>query len=673
MNAQVELRQAFNKAVQALNDRKPGQAEVILLKTLEKVPNEPNLSRMLGVALMQQGRFKEAEERLQHVVLMIPEFGEAYETLAEVQFSLENPEDAVKSLQKAIKINPKSEHATFRLAEILAMLGRGPEADEMFEKTFELNPLRKTLVEGMELFRVKNFDDAETKFRSVLRKEPDNIDALRFLGIVSIRQKKHSDAEALLQRAAALAPDFAMIWTNLGLAQSEQGKYKDAEVSLQRALQITPGDPEIYATLASGYVQSGRHDEAIENYQKALNIYGDHFPSHLGMGHALKTIGKQEEAIESYRNCARIRPDYGDVFWSLANLKTYRFTDKEMHIMLEQVERPDIDPDSEISLLFAIAKSYEDGEDYEKAFEFYARGNDKKRMKVQYDPFELENIVDNLIEVFTPEFIADREGWGDPTPDPILVLGLPRSGSTLIEQILASHSMVEGTSELSDLMRIAATSGINRSDGLTYPQVLNVLKQEEYANAGADYIEQTRRQRTDKPIFIDKMPNNFPHIGMMHLILPNAKIIDARRHPLDSCFSCYKQLFANGQTFSYDFFDLAEYYQQYMRIMDHWEKVLPGKVLTVEYKNVVADLETQARAMLEHCGLPWEDAVLEFHKNKRAVRTASSEQVRQPIYSKGLNYWKRFEEHLTPLIEHLEPLLATFPDEDRPASVEAES
>ncbi len=669
MNQQAQLKQAFEQAVQALDENVPGRAEIILRNTLADFPSEPNLTRLLGVALMQQGRFKEAEERLVQVIRMAPDFAEGYETLAEIQMSLGKGDGAIESLQKAVELNPQSEYATFRLAEILAMAGRGSEADEAFEKAFEVNPLRRNIVEGMELFRVKNFDKAEKSFRAVLRKDPDNIDALRLLGIVSIRQKKHSDAEALLRRAVTLAPQFSMCWTNLGLAQIEQGKYVDSEFSLQKALELTPDDPEIYATLASGYVQSGRQEEAIENYQKALTIFGDHFPSLLGLGHALKTIGNQEEAIEAYRNCARVRPDYGDVFWSLANLKTYKFTPDEIQIMHDQINDPNVDTDSEISFCFALAKSYENDEDYDRAFEFYERGNEKKRMKVQYDPYELEHIVDNLIEVFTPEFIKERERWGYPDADPILVLGLPRSGSTLIEQILASHSRVEGTSELSDLMRIAAQSGTNRVDGLTYPQVLNVLKQDEIFERGQDYIDQTRRQRTDRPFFIDKMPNNFSHIGLMHLILPNAKIIDARRHPLDSCFSCYKQLFANGQTFSYDFFDLAEYYQQYVRITEHWDKVLPGKVLRVNYADVVEDLETQARRMLEHCDLPWEDDVLEFHKNKRAVRTASSEQVRQPIYSKGLNYWKRFEKHLTPLIDHLEPILETFPNEDRPASL----
>ncbi|MEZ5892247.1 MAG: tetratricopeptide repeat protein [Parvularculaceae bacterium] len=660
------LRELFEQSVDLLNRNEAGAAERLLRQGLGDFPNEPNLSRMLGVALMQQGRYQDAETELVHVVRMIPEFGEAHESLAEVQFSLGRLADAIKSLEKAVRINPKSETATFRLAEMLALAGRGPEADAAFERAFELNPSRRTLVEGMGAFRAKNYEEARAKFRAVLRQDPDNVDALRLLGVVCIRQKNHSDAEALLSRAVALAPQFAFGWNNLGLAQSEQGKYAEAEKSFAQAIRLTPRDPEVYATQASSYVQAGRHDDALVYYKKALALFPDHFPSLLGLGHTLKTIGSQDEAIDAYRACARVRPDYGDVFWSLANLKTFRFEPDEIATMEAQLAGPDLEKDAAISFRFALAKAYEDKKDYDKAFENYARGNEMKRALVQYDPLDLEQVVDGLIDAFTPDFLAERTSWGCDDPSPILVLGLPRSGSTLIEQILASHSMVEGTSELPDLMRLAAKSGTNRADGLIYPHSLHAMSPDEIRELGEGYINTTRRQRTDRPRFIDKMPNNFPHVGLMHLILPNAKIIDARRHPLDSCLGSWKQLFANGQTFSYDFFDLAEYYQQYLRIMDHWDRVLPGKVLRVNYEDVVGDLETQARRMLDHCGLPWEDSVLEFYNTKRPVRTASSEQVRQPIYSSAVNFWKNYERQLEPLIDHLEPVLRNLPPDARP-------
>jgi len=320
-----------------------------------------------------------------------------------------------------------------------------------------------------------------------------------------------------------------------------------------------------------------------------------------------------------------------------------------------------------VNFHLSLGKHYENEKDYDTAFEHFQRGNDLRREHEIYDPVQTQVVHDRIIEVFDRKFLQEREGWGDPDPAPILIVGLPRSGSTLIEQILASHSMVEGTMELPDLSRLTAELS-RRSPGRTeYPEAVENLDRETVSSMGQSYLKTTMRYRTDKAYFIDKMPNNFSVIGFLHLILPNAKVIDARRHPLDSCLGSYKQLFFKGQSFTYEQFELGHYYLEYRRIMDHWNDVLPGKVLDMHYEQMVTDQENQTRRLLEHCGLPWEDQCLRFYETERAINTASSEQVRQPIYTGAINFWRNYESHLGEMIETLEPLLRELPEDDQPA------
>jgi len=337
-----------------------------------------------------------------------------------------------------------------------------------------------------------------------------------------------------------------------------------------------------------------------------------------------------------------------------------------MQNMVEEESLPD---EPRVNFYLSLGKHYENEKDFDKAFEHYRKGNELRRQHEIYDPVQTQVIHDRMIEVFSEEFFAEHEGWGDPDPSPILIVGLPRSGSTLIEQILASHSMVEGTMELPDLGRTIADLSKNSSGSSEYPEAVLPLDQEGVRGLGQSYLQATMRYRTPLPRFIDKMPNNFAAIGFLHLILPNAKVIDARRHPLDSCLGSYKQLFFKGQSFTYDQFELGDYYLEYRRLMDHWHQVLPGKVLDVHYEDMVADQETQTRRMLEYLGLPWEDQCLRFYETERAINTASSEQVRQPIYTKAVHFWRNYEHHLGELIETLKPLLRELPPQDRPASL----
>jgi len=350
----------------------------------------------------------------------------------------------------------------------------------------------------------------------------------------------------------------------------------------------------------------------------------------------------------------------GEAWWSLANLKTFRFEADEVQRMLEMVGQPELSDEPRVNFHYALGKHLEHEGDYDAAFGHYGAGAAIRRRHEQYDPAQTQHLHDRIIEVFTPEFLAERQGWGDPSPDPILVVGLPRSGSTLIEQILASHSQVEGTRELPDLGRCVRTINRARRERGAYPEALQSMGAEDCAALGRQYLEGAGRYRSGRPFFIDKMPNNFALIGLLHLMVTTAKVIDARRHPLDSCLGSWKQLFFKGQSFTYDFFELGEYYLEYRRLMDHWHAVLPGKVLEVRYEDVVADLEGQARRMLDFLGLPFEDACLRFWETERAVNTASSEQVRQPVYTGSINRWRRYAHHLGELQEVLEPVLGRY-------------
>lgn len=674
IQAGASAKQIFEDAARALQADALANAETLLRTGLEKHPNDPNLLRLLGVSLAKQKRYSEAEERLLHVVRLAPQHSRAYEDLADAQLPQGKLEEAVETLRRCIKHDPKATRPQQRLAELLSIMGRSEESEHVFEQSLGADPTKRALADAMDLAQRGELAQAEKIYRGLLKKEPDNVDALRLLGVLCVKRERYDDAAAFFRRAVEIAPDFWKAWINLGTALSEQQRFDEAESAYRSALALQPKSLHTLERLGSNAMKAGQLDAAILWLNDSLAIGPNHFPSLLCLGHALKTLGKQDEAIEAYRRCAQAKPDFGEAYWSLANLKTFRFSDDEIATMALQLEgladTPD-DEDAEISFSFALGKAHEDQQDYAHAFEHYSRGNDKKRFKVSYDPIEFEQQNDRIIEVFNAEFFAQREGWGDQDDSPILILGLPRSGSTLLEQILASHSEVEGTAELHYLLRGATEAGLNRADGIRYPQVMDVLEAHHVRGIGQEYIEHTQKHRTGAPYFTDKMPNNFAAIGFLHTILPNAKVIDARRHPLDSCLGTFKQLFANGQVFSYDLYDLAHYYTQYIRLMDHWDAVLPGKVLRVNYEDVTDDLETQSKRIAEHCGLQWQAAMLEFHKTERAVKTASSEQVRQPIYKSSVALWRRYEEHLSELIDYLEPVLMRLPEAQRPKSLQS--
>ncbi len=468
--------------------------------------------------------------------------------------------------------------------QALLRAGRATEADLAFDRYFALSPAHAALAEAAALQQSGDIDGAVTLYRAILGREPDSIDTLRLFAL-ALAQKGHLDeAEAQLRRCLALAPDFAFAWNNLGSVLYESDRLDESVAAFERAVALGPDDAQSHFNLGNALAAAGAHERATQSYDAALALQPGHPGALIGKGHVLKTVGRQREAIEAYRTCIAAKPDYGQVWWSLANLKTYRFSADEIARMERLLEYPDVSPDNRIAALFALAKACEDAGEFARAFAFYCDGNREQRARVRYDPVQTETLNDRIIELLDEKFFAERAGLGHGDPAPIFIVGLPRSGSTLIEQILASHSQADGTSELPNLGQLAMTTGKYRSDGVSYPETLRDLEAADFAALGRAYIEQTRWQRGSAVHFTDKMPNNFPTIGFLKLILPNAKVIDARRHPMDSCMGSFKQLFAKGQTFTYDLFELAEYYLQYTRIMKHWDRVLPGTVLRVTTK-----------------------------------------------------------------------------------------
>jgi tetratricopeptide (TPR) repeat protein len=506
-------------------------------------------------------------------------------------------------------------------------------------------------------------------FRAVLKNDPDNVDAMRYLATAWMLQKEnYDDAEALLRRAVKLAPDFTAAWLNLGSVLIQMNKYLDSIDSYREATRLDPNSAVAWGSLGSAYALAGKVEESTTAYARSVELEPQAPGIQMGYAHVLKTAGDQQSSLEAYRAAIAEKPGFGEVYWSMANLKVFQFRPEEVSAMEAQLQRDDLSASAEIHFRFALGKAYEDLKDYDRAWDYYHSGNQLQRQQVYHDPLEMQKRQQEIIEVFNRDFLQEQSGHGHTAVDPIFIVGLPRSGSTLVEQILSSHPMVEGTAELPNLSKIATTIGRYRSDRQRYPMAANSLTPREWCAYGKQYLDETRRHRLlGKPMFTDKLPNNFPQIGFLHLVLPNAKVINTRRHPLDSCLGAYKQLFGKGQNFTYDIDDLADYYRTYIAMMDHWHEVLPGKVLDVHYEDTVQNFENQVRRILDHCGLPFDEACLRFHENTRAVRTASSEQVRQPIYTGSMGKWRRYESHLDEWKESLGDIIDALPEHIREA------
>ena len=621
-------------------------------------------------ALVSLERFDEANDRIEKALSIYPEFARPHEVHGELLLAKGDLPGAAEAFQQTLKLDPKRQRARMKLGQVFLLLGRVEDAQALKTEFMEFSEDNQDIAEAAHLESQEKFADAEKIYRQILTRNPDNVSAMRLWSRLGVQQKRYANAETLLQQAVKVAPGFVRAWADLCSVQIEQEKFDDAIKNAKSLIKLQPRSPDGHIWLAVASALSGHHQDAAEFFDKALEISPEHVGALCGKGNASRTIGDQDGAIALFRRSIKANPLHVEAYWSLANLKTFRFEEPEVDDMLALVGDERIPPVGHVQLNNALGLEFDSRNEYDRAFEFFARGNVLRREQEFYDRVENEEKVDLAIEAFTQRYLEVNGGHGDPDSAPIFIVGLPRSGSTLLEQILSSHSMVDGTHELADLSKAIRSNRKLTGPRLRYPTSVTNIDANGLKRMGSEYIERTRRHRRDRPFFTDKNPNNFVHVGLLHLILPNAKIINAQRHPLDSCFGSYKQLFAQGQPFTYDLVELGEYYLQYRRLMDHWHEVLPGKVLDVQYEEVVTDLEGQVRRILEYCELEWEESCLKFHETSRSVKTASSEQVRQPIYRSSVNTWRHYEPHLEPLIEVLEPLLAELPQKDRPGSLQ---
>ncbi len=505
---------------------------------------------------------------------------------------------------------------------------------------------------------------AEQLLKAHLQEVPTDVPAIRMLAEVAMRIGRDEDARNLLERALELAPDFKPARYQLAILLHRRNEPSAALTEIERLLATEPRNPA-YRNLAAVILSRvGEYERSSRMYADLAKEYPTIAKAWLSYGHVLKTEGRQDESIAAYRRAITQEPAFGEAYWSLANLKTFRFTETDLAAMRACVADPAVDEANRVHLHFALGKAYEDAGDYAASFEHYARGNALQHARDRYDADQNTARARKLESVFTREFFAGRRGSGCPAPDPIFIVGMPRAGSTLLEQILSSHSAVEGTTELPELITMARKlrEQSEAADVGTYAGVLAGMEPAALRELGERYLERTRiHRKTGRPFFIDKMPNNFLHLAMIHLALPKAKIIDARRHPMACCFSNFKQHYARGQRFSYGLSDMGRFYRDYVELMAHFDAALPGRVHRVFYERLVEDTESEVRRALDYCGLPFEPGCLRFYENERAVRTASSEQVRQPIYREGMDHWRHYESWLDPLKYALGPVLEAYP------------
>jgi tetratricopeptide (TPR) repeat protein len=651
-------RNTFERAISLLKNGDHDEAETLCRSWLSENARDVNFLSLLGSILLRKNDFEGAEQLLRTVAEIAPGYPNVHEDLGTVLLNLGRPEDALIPLQKAIEQNPKSASGFSKLGGALKSLGRDEAGDAALKYAADLSPAQADLEKATMLFAEGKFREAEVIAKKLIDINPRDVNAGLLLGRIAIDARAYDDAETLLRKVVEMAPRFVAAWHDLAAVLKEQGKEEEAIKALEKVIKMEPTNAGSHYYYAGLLAMVGRTEESAESYKNSVEIDPNLVGAYLGLGHVLKTLGDQDGGIKAYRAGIALRPNLGEIYFSLSNLKTFRFSDDEIEDMVKRINQESLSPESVVHFAFSLGKAFEDNKDYDRAFQYYSQGNQEHRNSIAYDPVRTEVAHSKMKEVFSEEFFnrIKKTQAGVQDPDPIFIVGLPRSGSTLLEQILASHSLVDGTSELADL-GIVSQMISDKDKGRAFPSGILQMSDEEITYLGQQYLDRTQQQRRGAPFFTDKMPNNFAHVGLIQAILPNAKIIDARRHPLDSCVGSFKQHFAKGQTFTYDMFELGEFYLQYDQLMTHWNQVLPGKVLRVQYEDVVQDLETQVRRILDYCELPFEEACVNFHETERAVRTASSEQVRQPIYNKSINTWKRFEAHIGPLIEILEPLL----------------
>ena len=630
-------------------------------QVLTRDPDHRDALYTLAVAERFRGRFDRALQVIDHLIALDPSFGMAHQERGHGLRDAGKVEPALGAYQRAVAHNAALPASWKMIAEYHQRGGRDEAADFALSQFAYLSDLPPDLLSAASMIQEGRFLKAERVCRAFLQTKGHNVEAMRLLANVGTKFNSFEEAEFLLESCIVLDPENAGAHYDYVDVLHKRQKFAKA---LEQATELrarSPDSPQIEMLYANENLAVGNYDIALDVYGKLQADAPGNPGINLTYGHALKTVGRQDDAIAAYRRAYGSKPDYGDAFWSLANLKTYRFPDSEIAQMRTAEAAATTALADRYHLCFALGKALEDCGEFGASFEYYDRGNRLKREELKYEPARIAAEMQAQIDLATPEVIAQFAGAGCQAADPFFIVGLPRAGSTLLEQVLASHSQVEGTMELPNVLALAHKLDGRRRVGeeARYPGNLGELTRDELAEFGNAYIQDTMiHRKAGTPFFIDKMPNNFRHIGLIHLILPNARIIDARRGAMGCCFSGFKQLFAEGQEFTYGLEEIGRYYRDYVALMEHWDRVLPDKVLRVQYEDVVLDLEGQVRRLLDFCGLPFEDGCVEFHRTDRAVRTASSEQVRQPIYRSGVDQWEKFSAHLGPLRAALGPDLA---------------
>ncbi len=646
----------IERASKAIRDSRFVEGLSFLETNLSKDPNHKDSLYLAAVCSRYLKNYKDSKEYLNNLLIQAPDMGRAYQELGHLCKAIGENEEAASHYRQACELNPALVASWKSLFNYFNKRNNKAAAEHAHEQIKKLDSLPPILLYISQILNEGRLAIAEQKCREFLKKNPTNVYAMSLLSDIAKKFGYYDDAEILLENAVKFSPDDGEIRMKYALILRLKQKFTETMEQVNILCEKFPDNLSYQAQKASEIMQNGYHSEAIDLFEKIIKENPYNFSAMTSKGHAEKTLGKTDKAIESYKSAYKIKNDHGEAYFSLSNLKTYKFSDKELDVMKNQLKRVDLTLKDKAYFHFALAQGCEAIGDYEEAFKNLDMGNKIKKEQSKYTIEKMNKELQAQIDVCDEKFFEKLGIGGHEANDPIFILGLPRAGSTLIEQILASHSMVDGTLELPNILSMAQSF---RGDDIygnlgNYPKTMRSLTLEKRQELGKSFIDDTRIHRKNAPRFTDKMPNNFRHIGLIHLILPNAKIIDARRYPLDCCFSMFKQLFAQGQEFTYGLAEAGNYYNSYVKLMNHWNKVLPNKILRVNNEDIIDDLEGQVKRMLDFLELPFEESCIKFYETDRSVRTASSEQVRKPINKSGMDRWKPYAKNLKTLVDNLD-------------------
>jgi tetratricopeptide (TPR) repeat protein len=642
----------------------PALAEKRATAILKSVPGQPQALMLLVSARLAQGDAGGARAMLELAANAQPKLAALHYELGLLTGELGETEAAITALSRVVELEPEHPSAWRPLGDRFADAGRATEAAQAYANHFRsaVNDLK--FVEDAAALAADQPALAEGMLNAFLEIHPTDVSTIHMLAQLYLRTERPLDAETLLSRALEMAPGVATVRYDFASALFRQRKWAEANIQLDIVLKQEPRYLPTRALKSVVLRLLGEYEQSISFYEDVLRDDPNNASAWLSYGHTLAAIGRREDSISAYRRSIALQPGLGEAWWSLADLKTFRFTPGDIESMESRLADDGLAGEHRYKLHFALGKALEDRQHYSESFAHYRQGNLIRRAGIQYDPGASGVFMRRSKALFRREFFRERKGIGCAAPDPIFIVGLRRSGSTLVEQILSTHSAIEGTMELPDLLSIAGALDCRQWNGResSYPEILGSLDGSELNSLGKQYLESTRvHRKLGRPYFVDKLPNNFQHVGLIHLILPNARIIDARRHPLGCCFSNFKQYFAGGVEHSYDLAEVGRYYRDYVELMAHYDAVLPGRVHRVIYEDMVRDPETEIRRLLDYCGVAFEDTCLRFHESRRGVRTPSAEQVRRPMYADSVAQWRNFEPWLAPLKTALGSVLDLYP------------